>query len=1125
MKKILLPVVGYNALTCALSNSKIRFLMRASVVIWLTMAISFQLAAFTSSGQGLDSEVTLELKHTTLTEALRLLQNATDIPMVYSPELVKGHSDINLSHEKRTVRAVLKIILEDTDITFVERDNAIVLRKKPNSDLGGIQEFVTPDPQLAYTVSGRITDAVTAELLTGVSVIVKGTTRGTTSDARGVYAIDVNDGEVLQFSFIGFKSYETEVGNRTTIDVSLIQDVTDLKEVQIISTSYFSTTKEKSTMNISKVDGKEIENQPVTSLMNSLIGRMPGVDVTPLSGAAGSAPQIQIRGINSLTGFGSFPLYVVDGVQIESLPLNSGSNSMYAQGIDPLNGLSPADIESIEVLKDAAATAIYGSRGANGVIRITTKRAKQGLDNSHFSLNAYTGVGQMGNKVNLLNREQYLNMRHEAYSNAGVSTPLPTNFVYDITGVWDTTRTTDWQEELLGGTARINDVQGSFTGGNGSISFKIGGGYHKETAIYPGDFSYQRGNSDFSFNYLSLDKKLEASAGVNFGWAKNVGYSSASLAAAALSLPPVAPKLHNADGSLNWQLYTFPNGTVRETWSNPLAQLLNSYSNNQYSIISSASVAYRILKDFKVRTVISYSSSANDEKIKQPIASFAPRLRRTATGSTSFNGNSRRSIMIEPQILYDKNINDHHINAIFGTTYQRSSSEYRSILGQNYTTDALLGSIKGAPFVIISADDNNQYKYVSGYTHIGYDYKNRYLVDLTGRRDGSSRFGPGRKFGNFWAASAGWVFSEETFLKNTLISFGKLRGSYGVTGNDQIGDYQYLNTYDIMPIGYQNGISLTPTALYNSDFAWEETTKAEIGIEIGIINNRIAVEASFYRNRSSNQLVNYRLAATTGFDGVLTNLDATIQNSGFELLLSTKNFIKDKFKWVTTFNLSVPRNKLIKFDGIEDSPYSTRYKVGEPLTIQWLYTSRGVNPETGLFEIEDLNDDGAIDNEDRRFMNPLGRTSYMGVNNTLQIGNFYIDFLIQISNNPISGYLPLSGAGSATNQPVEVLNRWQNDGDVKPYPKFMPTGQSTYSDATDSNLSIGDASFIRLKTASIAYRISNNVLKKAKIQDAKIYLQGQNLFTLTDYNGWDPETGNFGIPPLRIVSIGLQLNL
>lgn len=1131
MKKILLPAVGCSVLTCTLSSPKIRFLMRASVIIWLSMVMSLQLAAFDTNGQGIDSEITFALKNATLEEALRSLQSKTGMPMVYAPDLVEGYDNISLSHAKRTVRAILEIILKETDLTYLERDNAIVLRRKAKADLGDAEDATQlPLPEREYTVSGKITDATTGDLLPGVSVLVKGTTRGTTSNAQGTYAIEVEPDEILQFSFVGFKTYEALVQNRTTIDVEMVTDVMTLKEVTV-STGYFSTSKEMSTMNVSKVNGKEIENQPVTSLMNAVIGRMPGVDVTPTSGAPGSSPQIQIRGINSLTGVGSFPLYVVDGVQIDSRPLKSTNSAQYGQGqfgsgIDPLNGISPADIESIEVLKDAAATAIYGSRGANGVIRITTKRAKQGLDKNNLNFNVYTGVGHLANKVDLLNREQYLKIRHQAYANVGNPNPTTDDFVWDIaTGVWDTTRSTDWQDALLGGTSHITDVQGSLSGGNGSISYKIGGGYHKETTIYPGDFSYHRGNTDFSFNYISQDRKIEASAGVNVGWARNLSYNGGDLAAAALTLPPVAPKLYNDDGSLNWQLYDHPFGFVLNTWTNPLATLLNGYENNQFSMIFSASMSYRIMPDIKLRAVVSYSGATNNEEAKSPIAQYAPGSRPFMTGSAYFNSNDRQSLMMEPQMLFEKEINGHHINAIIGGTYQHSNSTYISMLGFNYTTDALLGTLKGAPDVDIAADEVSEYRYVSGYTHIGYDYKSRYLLDVTGRRDGSSRFGPGKRFGNFWALSGGWIFSDEPFLRNAVVSFGKIRASYGVTGNDQINDYQYLDTYDLVQPGYDGGVSLTPTALFNPDFAWEETKKAEIGIELGFINNRIALEGSYYRNRSSNQLVNYRLAATTGFDGVLQNLDATIQNSGFELTFVSRNFIKEKFKWTTSFNFTAPRNKLIKFDGIEDSPYRNSYKVGEPLTIQWLYTSTGVNTATGLFEITDFNDDGIINNADRKLMNPLGRTSYMGITNTIQIGDFDIDFLIQISNNPISGYLPINAPGVRSNQPVEVLNRWQQEGDVKPFPKVSPFTDDSYLFASQSNLSVGDASFVRLKTASIGYRIPSSLLQKIKVRDARVYLQGQNVITITDYNGWDPETGNSGIPPLRIMSIGLQLNL
>ncbi|MCD9014443.1 SusC/RagA family TonB-linked outer membrane protein [Parachryseolinea silvisoli] len=1123
MKKILLPVVGRSLLTGMLSNSKIRFLMRASVVIWLSMAISLQLAAFATNGQGLDNEIILELKHTTLSEALRIIQNKTDIPMVYAPDLVTGDHDISLSKEKRTVRAILEIILKGTDITYVERDNAIVLRRKfkvTSATADGSASASAPP----FTVSGKITDAGSGEALAGVNIIVKGTTRGANSDAMGSYTIEVSEIETLVFSFIGFKTIEVVVGNRTAIDVSMIQDATALKEVQIISTNYFSTTKEKSTMNISKVDGKEIEHQPVTSLMNALIGRMPGVDITPINGQPGAASQIQIRGINSLTGVGSYPLYVIDGVQIESRPLDS-SSPIYSQGLDPLSGLSPSSIESIEVLKDAAATAIYGSRGANGVIRITTNRAKVGAVRADIDLTAYTGIGRLSNRMDLLNSKQYLAMRQEALRNAGI-VPDPNNSSYaDIVGIWDTTRYTDWQDVLLGGTSKINDLQGSYTAGNQNTSFRIGGGYHKETTILPGDVSYQRGTGDLSVNHRSPNGKLEVAGGINLGWTHNQSYGSTNMMIAALNLPPIAPKLYDDDGTLNWQIHKYP-GFSTNTWNNPLADLEKKYTNKSNSVVTSGTISYQLLTWIKLKNIVSYSRFENNESSINPLAAMSPTIRQYDTGSASFTRNNRESTMIEPQFLFEKSLGDHHLNGIVGGTYQSSRTIYSLITGLGYPSDALLGSIKGAQRVLNIADDNNPYKYVSGYAHLGYDFKGRYLLDLTARRDGSSRFGPGKRYGTFGAVSGGWIFSDEPFIKGGhILSFGKVRGSYGITGNDQIGDYQYLNTYEIVSPGYQTGVSLRPSALYNPDFAWEQTTKLEVGVELSFISNRISLEGSWYNNRSSNQLINYRLSATTGFDGVLQNFDATIENRGFELVVATKNIVQPNFRWSTSFNLSIPRNELISLPGIEDSPYSETYKVGEPLSIQRLYRYKGVNAQTGLFEVEDLNGDGNFDNMDRVFMNPLGRSLYGGITNIITLKSFELTFLLQYSNSPITSYGSFGTPGGTSNQPLEVLNRWKTEGDNKPYQQFRPFETNEFANALQSDFAISDAKFIRLKTLTFSYQFNKDLLNKANITNTVIFLQAQNLLTFSKYKGWDPETGNSGLPPLRIISLGLQVKL
>lgn len=1097
-------------------HPKIRFAMRVSFFYIILMVVSVQLlSAGSGHSQGLeDIKVTIELEKGDLRELFKKIENQSGLFFGYQPNQIQS-IEITIPKTTASVKDILDKAFANTSLAYRKEGYSVIVFAKGDEAIANAKEVT------AIPLTGRITDK-NGNPMPGVSVFVKGTGSGTVTDSEGRYTLDVSENDVIVFSFIGYKKVEELLNGRSTIDVSMEEDTTVLQQVEILSTNYFSTTKEKSTMNISKVDGKEIENQPVTTLMNALVGRTPGIEIKPDNGAPGAASVINIRGINSLNSFGSYPLYVIDGVQIDSRPLQSSAIANYGRGFDPLSTISPADIESIEVLKDAGATAIYGSRGANGVIRITTKRAKYSA-RTNFDLNFYQGVGQLSNKADLLNLKQYLAMRHEAFENSGES---PSIYISPDLSIWDTTRTTDWQDVLLGGTAKITDIQGAFSGGTEYSSFRFGGGYHKETTIYPGDdFGFQRANAEFSFNHQSKDKKLEITSGVNFGWTKNRFYNNSNFVNLALTLPPNAPRLRNEDGTINWELFEYAPGYFSYTWQNPLANLADVGNNVTKSLLSNATISYEVLPGLKAKTVFSFSNMDNDESVIHPITVLPPQLRDGETGSASFSGNKRTSFMVEPQLLFERDLNKHSFNAIVGATWQESQSSFSIVDGEGYPSDAMLGTIMGATTVTHRVDDHAQYRYLSGYVHVGYAYNDRYLIDLTGRRDGSSRFGPGKRFGNFGAVSVGWIFSEETLMKAVgFLSFGKIRASHGITGNDQIGEYRYLNTYDILPIGYQDGVSLTPTALYNPNYAWEKTTKSEIGIEVGFFKNRVMIESAWYRNRSSSQLVNSPLAATTGFPSVLENFDATVQNTGFELTVSTSNIVAENFKWTSSFNLSAPRNKLIKFKGIEGSSYANRYKVGQPLNIKKLYKYKGINPVTGLHEVEDINDDGNFDEMDQVFQNPIGNITYSGLINTFSYKNIDLSFLIQFSDGVVPNVLSALAPGVYGNQSRDVLDRWQETGDNVQYQKFVSTNNPEYSYVTQSNLNYSSASFIRMKTLSIGYKFDTELLSKIKIQEARLYVQCQNVFTITKYNGLDPETGN-NLPPLRMVTLGLQIKL
>ncbi|MES2620770.1 MAG: SusC/RagA family TonB-linked outer membrane protein, partial [Bacteroidota bacterium] len=494
-------------------------------------------------------------------------------------------------------------------------------------------------------------------------------------------------------------------------------------------------------------------------------------------------------------------------------------------------------------------------------------------------------------------------------------------------------------------------------------------------------------------------------------------------------------------------------------------------------------------------------------------------------GRSQVKKSLRASWIIEPQLGFNRRFASHTINALIGFSVQEANNQGQSFDGTGYSSDALLGTLGGAA-EIRSAETNVDYRYGAGFMRLGYNYKDKYIINITGRSDGSSRFGPGKQYGTFGAVGLAWIFSEEQWVHNLgIISLGKLRVSNGVTGNDQIGDSRFIKTYRPAFAGTYHGmVGLAPSALYNPDFSWETTKKLEAAMELGFFNDRLSLIVASFRNRSSNQLIEYQLPSMTGFSSVFTNFDATVENTGWEYSLSTRNFETKKFRWTTAFNISFLKNKLVEFKGIEESPYATTFKVGEPLSLIQGYIWQGVDPQTGLHTFKDLDNSGSITSADQEFLKPLTTRYFGGISNTLVLAGFELNFFIQFSErNARVSYFGAPGAGRV-NQLKSVLQRWQKPGDITTVQRFSTRGTALteYSRFRSSDGVIEKVSFARLKTFTLSYLVPTSFANRVGLKNTKLFVQGQNLFTKTGFDGWDPET-LYGVPPLRIISAGIQL--
>jgi TonB-linked SusC/RagA family outer membrane protein len=968
--------------------------------------------------------------------------------------------------------------------------------------------------QQQTTITGTIT--VSGMPMTGVSIAVVGKQTAAVSGTDGTFSINAETSDTLVFSFIGFKTVTVPLNGRASVAVQLEEDTTALQEVTV-NAGYYSVKEKERTGSIAKIKASDIERQPVTNPLAAMEGRMAGVSITQAAGTPGSGFSIQIRGINAIRGEGNDPLYVIDGVPYasQSLGNNEVSNYLFGGLSSPMSNINPADIESIEVLKDADATAIYGSRGANGVVLITTKKGKAGK--TKFDVQAYTTIGKVTQNLNLLNTAEYLAIRREAFANDGI-TDYPED-AYDVNGVWDQTRDTNWKKELIGGTANIYNAQLSVSGGSARTQFLVSGTFRKETTVFPGDAHYNRGAVHSSITHRSEDEKFRLTFSADYSGDKNT-LPGGDLTRQAYILAPNAPALYDNAGNLNWE-----NGT----FDNPLGILKSIYINKTNTLISNAMLSYTLPKGFEFRTSLGFSDTSLSENRTLPSTMYTPFYEYTSAQSVLYtNDGTRRSWIIEPQLNWKKKWESLEVNILAGTTFQSQKQNSLAMYGEGFPSNALINTLSAATTLSVLNDDFAEYKYNAFFGRLNINLKDRYILNLTGRRDGSSRFGPANRFANFGAVGTAWVFSKEPWLKSieNILSFGKLRASYGITGNDQIGDYQFLDTYHVSLNVYDGTTGIQPTHLSNADFGWETNKKLEAAIELGFLKDRIFLTTAYFQNRSSNQLVGVPLPGTTGFPSIQSNLNATVRNTGLELEWRSVNFKNKDFNWTTTLNFTMPKNKLLSFPNLENSTYKNLYVVGESLSIQKVYHYTGINPATGLYTFEDFNGDGAVTSaNDRQAVIDLAPKYYGGLANQFTYKNWSLDFLLQFvkqKGKNVMSTFPMPG--TLSNQPVSVLTHYpQASGAVQQYSTGdTPGANAAYSNYTLSDAMVEDASFVRLKSMSLAYNIP---AVWSKSLSAKVYMQGQNLLTFTKYRGADPENrATDYLPPLQQFTIGVQLS-
>ncbi|SHN41854.1 SusC/RagA family TonB-linked outer membrane protein [Chitinophaga sp. CF418] len=1080
--------------------------------------------------------VSLTIKNSTLAQVLREVSKKSGLYIYFQDADLAAHKNVTIDVREKPVESVLHELLDGRGFSWVEvGENTIAVKKKPV-----IEERVEGDTVATITVTGKVVDEKGTPVI-GATVVVKGGTTGTTTNVAGNFILKgVTSNASLVISNVSFLTQEIAVkGRRIVGDVRLKQFVKSLDEVQI--QAYGTTTRRVSTSNISTVKAADIERQPVSNPLLAIQGRVPGVFIEQFSGIAGSGVSVRIQGLNSI-GKGNDPLYVIDGVPYLSQLLSTNANNILgtsgvgvgsygAQNGNPLSFINPSDIESIDILKDADATAIYGSRAANGAVLITTKRGKAG--ETKVDVTVQSGFGKINRSINLLNTQEYLQLRREALKNNNNS--VPSAFDYDLNGTWNQSRYTNWQKALIGGTSTYNDAKASISGGNSSTQFLMGAAYHRETTVFPGDFNDKKGAAHFSITNISPNEDFHIQFSGSYLIDEN-RLPGNDLTGDALRLPPNAPALYNSDGSLNWA--PLPNGT--STWTNPLASFLyGTQKIKTNNLISSATISYRIIPGLDIKSNIGYNNLTSNGTNVTPLTVYLPEYRSFFQRSAIYSNNQVNSWIVEPQVTYNTQIKSGRLDLLVGTTIQESNSNGTLTRASGFSSDLILEDIGSAATISVPTTVRAKYRYNALFGRLNYNWHDKYIVNITARRDGSSRFGSENVFHNFASIGTAWVFSNEPFIKDnfSFLSFGKIRGSYGTTGNDQVGDYGFLNLYrnsNNWGVPYQGVGGLEPFGLPNPYLQWEKTRKLQLGVDLGLWNESVLFNVNYFRNRSSNQILDYSLSIVTGVDAISSNFPAKVQNSGWEFSINTINIKRTKISWSSSINLTIPQNKLLAFPNLEQSSYwSSTLVIGEPLTLTKVYHYNGVDPVTGLYQFSDK--DGKLTSNP----NPLTDqyvyinttpSLYGGIHNSFTFNGFDFQFLFQfVKQKAPSNYFGNFPPGFAVNQPDNILNRWQSNGDIRSIQKVSTDfGVFTpLSAANNSDKAYSDASYIRLKNVSLSWQIPEVLKKKSHLKNCRLFVQGQNLFTITKYAGLDPETKIIynSLPPLRTIVFGVQLSL
>lgn len=974
---------------------------------------------------------------------------------------------------------------------------------------------------LAFSQTREVTGVVTSEddgvPIPGANVMIKSASTGTVTDSNGRFVISINDNQaVLVISFIGFETQEVAVGSQSTLQVKLKTDTEQLGEVVVVG--YGTQLRQDLTGNISSVKGSAIQNVPVNSFEQAIQGRAAGVLITAQNGKLGQGINVRVRGSSSITA-GNEPLYVIDGMIV-----NSGNLSSSTASTNPMADINFNDIESFEILKDASAAAIYGSRASNGVVLITTKRGKAGKTN--ITVGMQYGSSKPTNHREFLNAEQYIELFREAAVNRDkalgydpVNNPddYPGSYLEEIEGTFDflsgdtdwrnLENSTDWEKEAYQKAGFFNfDV--SLNGGTEKTKVYFNLGRSDQDGILIGN-SFTRTSGRLNLDH-QINRKIKIGANINVVRTENNRvaddrqfYSPMQLVAQS-PLTPVRDKQGNLyDNNLNPAMFYYPATVELEN-----SHFITTVDRNIVALTGRYDITptLGLVAEYGFDLLSQYEDRFQNSKTEDGSSVGGYGINRMVR---QFNQTTRT------YLNYVKTFNSiHSVDATLGFDLQNSKTNVLRAEGQNFGLDDLRTLSSAAePTVAFSSIEEDIFP--SFYARLNYKLKNKYLISVSSRADGSSRFGPGNKYGFFPAASLGWIISEEDFLAtNSSISLLKLRASYGLTGNAGIPNYQYQGVYQSATYGTSSG--LTTVRIPNSDLSWETTAQLDIGIDFGLFNDRLTAQFDYYDKQTSDLLLDREIPSVTGFSSILSNI-GELENKGFEVVINYSIVRSNTLTWNVGFNFGQNKNKILSLANGQQiiDPSSTRFlnvvKVGEPIGVFYGPEYAGVNPANGdaLWFVNGETPGETTNNYNLARKVTLGNptpTTVYGFTMDAKYKGFDLNVLFQgVAGNKIfnaAGQFMSANARYEDNQTVDQLRRWQKPGDITdvPQPRLYRN-----NGAQASSRALSDGDYLRLKTITLGYNFPTAILEKIKLSQARIYVTGQNLLTFTKYEGWDPE--------------------